>query len=60
MKIYIKRISNDEVVKTIDVTGKSERHIGRCVAGILINMDTDNFYIDDSETEQEATSGTDK
>lgn len=37
-----------EVVSTVDVTGRSERTIERVETGMLINMDTDRFYIQDS------------
>ena len=42
-----------EVVSTVDVTGRSERTIGRVEMGMLINMNTDRFYIQDSAHDAE-------
>ncbi len=44
-----------EVVSAVDVTGKSERQIYRVEMGMLINMDTDRFYIDDSATDEDVS-----
>jgi hypothetical protein len=33
--------------RRIDVTGKSEREIERITAGLLRNMDTDNWFVDE-------------
>ncbi|KKL04332.1 hypothetical protein LCGC14_2617100, partial [marine sediment metagenome] len=37
-KVYIKRIDNDEIVREIDVTGKSERSIDQMVDVMMINL----------------------
>jgi hypothetical protein len=42
--IQIVGFRNNEIVKNIDVTGKTEREIEKIENGILINMDTDKFY----------------
>lgn len=36
-----------EVVKTIDVTGRSDRHVEKVVLGLLRNMG-DAYFVDDS------------
>ena len=46
--------SNDEILlsrlKEIDVTGKSEGAVEKIIRGILRNLNTDEYYVDDSET----------
>ena len=41
--IKIKDIETQEVVKTIDVTGKSDRQIERCLLGIIHQMNQDKY-----------------
>ena len=50
-KIYVKEISTGEVVKEIEVGNPSERRAERIMRGMLINMNTDKYYVDDSELE---------
>lgn len=52
--LKVRRIIGGEVVKEVDVTGKSERSIERVIAGMLINMSPD-FYVDDSEAYEPQT-----
>lgn len=42
----------DPIVKRIDVTGKSESYIEKCMSGLLRNMDTDRFFVDDVEGDE--------
>ena len=49
MKLYVKRVADDEVVSTVDVTGRSETQIERIMSGMLRNMNTEEYYIDDAE-----------
>jgi len=44
-------ITTAECVKEIDVTGKTDREIERIERGILINMNTDNYFTDIVEKE---------
>ena len=46
-KLYVKRISNAEIVKEIEV--KNENRYEHVLSGLLRNMDTENFFVDDSE-----------
>jgi hypothetical protein len=46
-KLQVKRMKGGEVVKEIDVTGKSERDIERITMGLLRNMNTDSFFVDE-------------
>jgi len=48
MKIYIRRRSDREVVKEIDVSKRSESFIEKCIRGILRNLNTDEYFVDDS------------
>ena len=45
--LYVKNMEG-ETVKTIPVTGGS-RKAEKVLRGLLINMDRDRFYVDDSE-----------
>lgn len=53
--IEIRRIDTDEVVKRIDATGKSESVVDRIEMWVLHNMDTDNFYTESVESDQQLT-----
>ena len=43
------RISDSEVVDTIDVAGYPSDRVEKVMRGMLINMNTDEYFIDDSE-----------
>ena len=49
--LRVREFNTDKIVSEIEVTGKSERQIERIEMGMLINMDTDRFCIDDSGVE---------
>lgn len=55
--ILVKHIKTGEVVKRIDVTGKSERHIERCMMGMLINMNQGDYRIEDTDWEKNNETG---
>lgn len=42
--LEIRKRENDEVVKRIDVTDKSERQIDRCEMGMNINLNHEEYY----------------
>jgi len=48
-EILVKHIKTEEIVKRIDVTGKSEQHIERCMMGMLINMNQEDYRIEDTD-----------
>lgn len=51
-KVYVKRIDNAEVVKEIEVRYSYDSSMyDRFLMGLMRNMDTDRFYVDDSEVE---------
>jgi hypothetical protein len=49
--IYVRDIEKREIVHTIEVTNPSPRKVARVVAGLLRNMNTKEFYVDDSEVD---------
>lgn len=52
-EILVKHIKTGEIVKRIDVTGKSEQCIERCMMGMLINMNQEDYRIEDTDWKQE-------
>ncbi len=48
-EILVKRIKTGEIVSRVDVTGQSERNIDRCMMGMLINMNQDDYRIEDTD-----------
>jgi hypothetical protein len=49
-ELQVVEIATREVVSRVDVTGKSDNSIDRIERGMLINMDTDRFFVRDSST----------
>ena len=47
--LIIRRFSNDEEVSRIELRHTHERYVDRVMRGAMINMNLDEFYIDDSE-----------
>ena len=48
-EILVKDILTGEIVHRVDVTGKSENNIERCMRGMLINMNRDKYRIEDTD-----------
>ncbi|CAB4157041.1 hypothetical protein UFOVP747_30 [uncultured Caudovirales phage] len=48
--LEVVEISTREVVKRVDVTGRSERQVNTCLAGLLRNM-SERFYVRDTADE---------
>ncbi len=48
-EILVKRIKTGEVVKRVDVTGQGERQIEQCMMGMLINMNQEDYRIEDTD-----------
>lgn len=48
-EIRVIRISNDEIVRRVDVTGRREDIIEKCMMGMLKNMNQDEYRIEDSD-----------
>ncbi len=47
--LIVRRFETREEVKRLNVTEKSDRAVERIMSGMLINMDTDRFYIEDTD-----------
>lgn len=48
-EIKVVDISTGEVVRRIDVTGKSERGVESVLRGLLTQMDTEKFYAEEAQ-----------
>ena len=48
-RLHIRRLDNREIVKSIEVANNNPRHLERVMLGLLRNMNTDEYFIDDSE-----------
>lgn len=46
-KLYIKSLETNETIREIEV--KNEGQYEKVLRGLLMRIDTDNFYVDDSE-----------
>ena len=49
--LYVKRLDTRETVSTIDLHGKTGRAAERVVSGLLRQMDTETYFVDDDEVE---------
>ncbi|KKM18579.1 hypothetical protein LCGC14_1664310 [marine sediment metagenome] len=49
--LYVKRFDTREVVSTIDLHGKTGDQAERVLRGLLRQMDTETYFVDDSEIE---------
>jgi hypothetical protein len=47
--LHVKKIGTDEVVHSVEVKGSNHEKVMR---GMMINMDADRFYVDDSEFDE--------
>lgn len=52
-EILVKRIKTGEIVNRIDVTGKNESYIEKCMLGMLINMNQEDYRIEDTDWTKE-------
>jgi hypothetical protein len=53
IKVHVRRLSDREIVHSVEVNNPTERKVERVVAGMLRNMNTDEFFVDDSEADPE-------
>ena len=49
--LYVKVIKTREIVHTVPLKSTNWRYIEKVMLGMLRNMDTDNYFIDDNEKE---------
>ena len=43
--LVVRELETDREVDRVDVTGKSDRIADKVLMGMLINMDTDRYYV---------------
>jgi hypothetical protein len=48
-KVYVRKLSDRSIVHTVEVKAATHRRLERVVSGLLRNMDTDRYFVDDSE-----------
>jgi hypothetical protein len=48
-ELQIVHLESGEVVETIDVSDQSERDVERVLSGLLINMNTDEYAVNEVE-----------
>lgn len=48
-KVYVRRLGTREIVKEIEVGNPTPRTHETFMLGLLRNMNTDSFYVDDDE-----------
>lgn len=52
-KVYVKELGTNRVVHTVEVSLPcSDRQQERLLYGMLANMNTDKYYVDDSELDK--------
>ena len=44
--ILIIETATDKVVKQIDVTGRSRKYIEKCIRGVEINLNHDDYHVE--------------
>ena len=49
--LRVKRFSNNETVRSVGLKNLSERWVEKVMMGMLRNMNSEDFYIDDSEVD---------
>lgn len=50
--LYVRRIDTDVAIHKVSISSVSENYVERVMSGMLRNMNTDEFYIDDSEADK--------
>ncbi len=55
--LHVREFKTRKCVRCIGLTDISERHVERTMLGLLINADTDNYFIDDSDVDRARKKG---
>ena len=50
--LVVRKLGSDEEITRVSVTNYNERHIEKVMMGMLRNMDTETYYVDDSEVDR--------
>jgi hypothetical protein len=48
-KLHVRDIETGKVVDSVEVSTTSSRHVEKVMRGMMINMNRDRYFIDDSE-----------
>jgi len=49
--LHVRRLDTREIVHSVPLQRSDLRHVERVMMGMLINMNTDEYFIDDSEVD---------
>lgn len=52
--LVVRDLDTDEEVHRVDITGSSEPRAEKVLRGLLMRVDTDRFYVDDTDDTAEA------
>ena len=47
--LHVRRLDTKEIVKSIEIQNDNQRYVEQVMMGLLRNMNTDDYYVDDSE-----------
>lgn len=47
--LYVRKLSTREIVDTIHLSSHNQRQAEKVLRGLLMQMNTDEYYVDDSE-----------
>jgi len=47
--LRVKKLETNEEVHKVEITNPTQRKVERVMLGMLQNMNTDNYYIDDDD-----------
>ena len=50
--LRVRDLHTRKIIDSVELTNLSENHVQRVMLGMLRNMDTDNYFIDDSEIDK--------
>ena len=53
-KLQVVAIVTGEIVKELDVTGRSDRDVDRIMRGMLINMNREKYFVRDTKDEEQS------
>ena len=52
-ELGIRRLDDNSEVHRVELRSTNSRYVDKVMSGLLRNMDTSIYYVDDSETDQE-------
>jgi len=50
--LYVRNLETNEIVDSIEIKNLSEDHVEKVMRGLLRNMNTDRYFVDDSEVDE--------